>query len=205
MSVEPERADEQGADELDEALAAFWSGDARGLSELVPGDADEATQDSDLFEGLRGAEPIIGLALRPGDRFEQFTIIREIGRGGMGVVFSARQRRPERDVAIKLMRSGFMSQRLLRRFEHEIDLLGRLQHPGIAQIYDAGQAATPHGMQPYVIMELIRGQSLLSYVRDSGISIDARMRLFARICDAVEHAHQKGIIHRDLKPANILV
>jgi serine/threonine protein kinase len=93
----------------------------------------------------------------------------------------------------------------LRRFQHESEALGRLQHPGIAQIYEASTADTGFGPQPYFAMELIRGQPLHEYAEAQHLNTRERLALMARVCDAVEHAHQRGVIHRDLKPGNILV
>ena len=104
-----------------------------------------------------------------------------------------------------MIRPGFAGEARLRRFEHEADYLGRLQHPGIAQIYHAGVAETGHGVQPYFAMELVRGRPLNDYVAGRALTVKERLTLFTQVCDAVEHAHQKGVIHRDLKPANILV
>lgn len=135
----------------------------------------------------------------------RYRILHLLGEGGMGAVYEAEQDYPQRTVALKVIRAGYASAEMLRRFENEIQALGRLQHPGIAQIYDAGAAETPHGPQPYIAMELVRGHALLEYCASRDLSIRARLALFARICDAVQHAHQRGLIHRDLKPANILV
>jgi serine/threonine protein kinase len=134
-----------------------------------------------------------------------YRIIRLIGEGGMGAVYEAEQEQPHRLVALKLIKSGFASPELRRRFEQEAQVLGRLQHPGIAQIYEAGSVETEFGPQPYFAMELIAGKPLLEYANEEGLSTRARLELMVRCCEAVHHAHQRGIIHRDLKPANILV
>ena len=141
----------------------------------------------------------------PLQRFGDYTIISIMGEGGMGVVYLAEQANPRRTVALKVIRPGTASPAMLRRFEHEALILGRLQHPGIAQIYEAGAADTGSGLQPFYAMELVRGMPLTDFVRARGLSIRERLHLFSRICDAVQHAHTKGVIHRDLKPANILV
>jgi len=132
--------------------------------------------------------------------------VRELlAQGGMGVVYIAEQENPSRTVALKIIRPGQATPELLRRFENEAHVLGLLQHPGIAQIYEAGTADTGHGPQPFFAMELVRGKDLIEYADASDLDTRARLRLLARVCDAVAHAHQRGIIHRDLKPANILV
>ena len=123
----------------------------------------------------------------------------------MGVVYEAEQESPRRTVALKVIRAGFATGEMLRRFENEAEALGRLQHPGIGQIYDAGMASTPFGRQPYFAMELVHGESLLVYCDTQRLDARQRMALMANICDAVQHAHQRALIHRDLKPANILV
>jgi non-specific serine/threonine protein kinase/serine/threonine-protein kinase len=128
-----------------------------------------------------------------------------VGEGGMGAVYEAEQENPRRFVALKVIKPGWTSPELLRRFEQEAQALGRLQHPGIAQIYEAGAADTGFGLQPYFAMEFIRGESLGSYADGHHLNSRQRLELMARVCEAVQHAHQRGIIHRDLKPGNILV
>jgi serine/threonine protein kinase/Tfp pilus assembly protein PilF len=149
-------------------------------------------------------EPDAAVAALP-DRIGKYAILGILGEGGMGVVYRAEQDHPRREVALKVIRPGFTSKHLRRRFEHEAQLLGRLQHPGIAQIFEAGMADTGHGLQPFFAMEAVYGQCLTDYVKSEDLDVRERLELFARICDAVQHAHQKGIIHRDLKPGNILI
>jgi tetratricopeptide (TPR) repeat protein len=134
-----------------------------------------------------------------------FRILSVIGEGAMGIVYEAEQDRPQRRVALKMVRPGMVSGDLLRRFELEYEFLGRLHHPGIAQIYQAGVAQMEYGPQPYFGMELVRGTRLDVYVRSKAPELRDRLLLVAAIADAVQHAHHRGIIHRDLKPANILV
>ncbi len=135
----------------------------------------------------------------------RFRIIRLLGEGGMGSVYEAEQDHPRRIVALKVIRAGYADSVMLRRFENETQALGRLQHPGIAQIYEAGTAETPFGRQPYFAMELVHGLSVREYCDQRKLSTGQRLELIARICDAVQHAHGRGLIHRDLKPANIVV
>ena len=135
----------------------------------------------------------------------RYRIVRLLGQGGMGTVYEAEQEQPRRSVALKVIKPGFCTPEGLRRFAHEAQALGRLQHPGIAQIYEASAADTGLGLQPYFAMELIRGQPLAAHLETYQLSTRQRLELMVRICDAVQHAHQRGLIHRDLKPGNILV
>jgi serine/threonine protein kinase len=143
--------------------------------------------------------------LKSGLTIGQYRVLRLIGTGAMGAVYEAWQEQPRRVVALKLFKPGLMSLELLRRFERESRALGRLQHPGIAQVYEAGTADTGFGPQPYFAMELIRGENLLEYVEKHQLATRQRLEIVVRVCEAVHHAHQRDLIHRDLKPANILV
>lgn len=152
------------------------------------------------------AAPLIDISaeLVP-ERIGNYRILGKIGEGGMGSVYEAEQENPRRRVALKVIRAGFISMQLLRRFELEAQVLGRLQHPGIAQVYEAGTADAGQGPQPFFAMEYVDGLTLMEYVSARKLDTRERLELVARICDAVQHAHQKGVIHRDLKPGNILV
>ncbi len=134
-----------------------------------------------------------------------YRIIRLLGEGGMGAVYEAEQDRPRRLVALKVIKSAWASPELLRRFEQEFQTLGRLHHPGIAQIYEAGTADTAFGNQPFFAMEIIHGKPLVTYAAAAKLNTRQRLALMIQICEAVQHAHERGIIHRDLKPGNILV
>jgi tetratricopeptide (TPR) repeat protein/predicted Ser/Thr protein kinase len=134
-----------------------------------------------------------------------YRIIRLLGEGGMGAVYEAEQDQPRRRVALKVIKSAWADRELLRRFELESQTLGRLHHPGIAQIYEAGAAETSFGSQPFFAMEIIHGKPLIEYAEAKHLNTRQRLALMIQICEAVEHAHQRGIIHRDLKPGNILV
>ncbi len=137
------------------------------------------------------------------DRVGPYEIVREIGAGGMGVVYLAQQHAPlKRRVALKVIRLGMNSREVVARFERERQSLARLSHPGIAQVYDAG--TLPDG-RPYFAMEYVEGRAITTWCDERRLEPEARMRLFVEVCEAIEHAHQKGIIHRDLKPSNILV
>jgi len=139
------------------------------------------------------------------EQIGHYRVKRLIGVGGMGAVYEAIQDKPERSVAVKVMKRGLASTTALRRFEQEAQLLGRLQHNGIAQVYEAGVAESEGEPLPYFAMELIHGLPLCAHADQKRLGIRARLELLASICDAVHHAHQKGVIHRDLKPGNILV
>src|SRR5262245_21585866 len=157
-------------------------------------------QDGDDGNVLPGSEPG-GPPVLSG----QYRILRTIGEGGMGVVYEAEQVRPRRIVALKAIRRGMASQRMLQRFALEADILGRLHHPGIAQIYEAGAADEAQPDQAFFAMEYVGGPPLTEYAARRRLSTRQRLRLLIKVCDAVQHAHQRGVIHRDLKPANILV
>lgn len=165
--------------------------------------------------GVRaGLEQLVGssddsAAYSPGvhlpERIGPYIVLRHIGRGGMGDVFECRQENPDRSVAIKLMRSGIDSPAMFRRFRREVEFLGRLAHPGIAQIFDAGVADIGASRVPYFAMEYVHGRTLTDYVKANDLSLAQRLALVASICDIVQFAHQQGVIHRDLKPGNILI
>ncbi len=139
------------------------------------------------------------------ERIGRYRVLGQLGEGGMGLVLLAQQERPERRVALKVIRPGIVTEGMLRRFELESEVLGRLRHPCIAQIYEAGVAESEHGPQPYFAMEYVDGAPLLAAADREGWRDRERLAAIAQIADAVQHAHQRGVIHRDLKPANILV
>ncbi|MBL8878686.1 MAG: serine/threonine protein kinase [Phycisphaerales bacterium] len=134
--------------------------------------------------------------------FGRYQLLRVLGQGGMGIVYEAQQDDPNRRVAVKIIRPGLATPGLIRRFRLEAAVLAQLQHPGIAHIYETGLGDL---RQPYFAMELAPGRPLMEYADSLRLTPRARLALMARICDAVQHAHERGIIHRDLKPGNILV
>ncbi len=142
--------------------------------------------------------PVTGILAAPAlpATLGRYRIVRLLGEGGMGAVYEAEQDQPRRTVALKVIKPGLASCELLRRFEHESQALGRLHHPGIAQIYEAGAADSGFGLQPYFAMEFIQGASLLRFAKAHRLGTRERLELVAKICDAVHHAHQRGIIHR---------
>ena len=141
--------------------------------------------------------------LKPGARLGPFLVLQGIGSGGMGVVYVAQQDRPQRTVALKVLRRGSHHPDMLRRFELEAEMLGKLQHPAVAQIYsfNPGDRTIPAS----IAMELVNGPRITEYADSHRLDLRSRVDLLARVCDGVQHAHQRGIIHRDIKPANILV
>ncbi len=138
-----------------------------------------------------------------------FRILRQIGSGGMATVFAAEQERPRRRVALKMIRPENASSSGLKRFEQEAEILGRLEHPGVAHVYEAGivsEAEAPRWAgYPWLAMELVDGERLDRWARQQQPTVRERIELLAKVADALHHAHQKGIIHRDVKPANIMV
>ena len=140
---------------------------------------------------------------KPGDRIGQYKLVQQIGEGGCGVVYLAEQEEPiRRRVALKVIKLGMDTQQVIARFEAERQALALMDHPNIAKVLDAG--ATDIG-RPYFVMELVCGVKITDYCDQQKLSTRHRLELFVRVCQAVQHAHQKGIIHRDLKPSNILV
>jgi eukaryotic-like serine/threonine-protein kinase len=138
-----------------------------------------------------------------GQVFGGYCLVRELGQGGMGEVWEAEQRAPvRRTVALKLLKVGMDTRRLVARFEAERQALAIMQHPGIAQVFDAG--VTPGG-RPYFVMEYVSGVRFTRYCDEARLDLRERLMLFQQVCEAVQHAHQKGIIHRDIKPSNVLV
>src|SRR5580658_8089294 len=138
-----------------------------------------------------------------GDRIGRYKLLQQIGEGGWGVVFMAEQEEPvRRKVALKVVKPGMDTKNVIARFEAERQALALMDHPNIAQVLDAG--ATENG-RPYFVMELVRGARITDYCDQSRMPTADRLELFIQVCNAVQHAHQKGIIHRDIKPSNILV
>ena len=140
---------------------------------------------------------------KPGDRIGRYKLLQQIGEGGCGVVYMAEQEEPvRRRVALKVIKLGMDTKNVIARFEAERQALALLDHPNIAKVLDAG--ATDAG-RPYFVMELVRGIKITDYCDQYTLSTRERLDLFIQVCQAIQHAHQKGIIHRDIKPSNILV
>ena len=140
---------------------------------------------------------------KPGDRIGHYTLLEQIGVGGFGVVFKAKQEQPiRRTVALKIVKLGMDTQEVIARFDAERQTLALMDHPNIARVLDAG--ATETG-RPYFVMELVDGLSITEYCDRHCLSTRRRLVLFTQVCRAIQHAHEKGVIHRDIKPSNVLV
>jgi serine/threonine protein kinase len=139
----------------------------------------------------------------PGSRIGPYKLLQKIGQGGMGVVFLAEQLEPvQRKVALKVIKPGMDTQQVIARFEAERQALALMDHPNIARVLDAGATDSA---RPYFVMELVKGMPITKYCDRERLTPQERLQLFVPVCQAVQHAHQKGIIHRDLKPSNILI
>jgi serine/threonine protein kinase/Tol biopolymer transport system component len=138
-----------------------------------------------------------------GSRIDRYKLFQVLGEGGMGIVYLAEQCEPvRREVALKIIKPGMDSKRVLARFEAEQQTLAMMEHLHIARVYDAGLA--PSG-RPYFVMEYVKGLAITEYCDKHHLTVEQRLGLFLHVCEAIQHAHQKGIIHRDIKPSNILV
>ncbi len=146
---------------------------------------------------------VVPITEKPGDRIGRYKLLERIGEGGCGVVYVAEQTEPvRRRVAIKVIKLGMDTKQVIARFEAERQALAMMDHPNIAKVLDAG--ATDTG-RPFFVMELVRGVPITEYCDQNNLSMHERIHLFIKVCQAIQHAHQKGIIHRDIKPSNILV
>ncbi|SPE28920.1 putative Calcium/calmodulin-dependent protein kinase [Candidatus Sulfopaludibacter sp. SbA3] len=153
-----------------------------------------------VHDGGSGTDPQHALEY---DSFGPYTILRVLGEGGMGTVYLAEQQEPiHRQVALKVVKPGMDTRQILTRFSYERQALALMDHPNIAHVYDAG--ATEKG-RPYFVMEYINGVAITDYCDSHRLNTAERLELFVPVCQAVQHAHQKGVIHRDLKPSNVLV
>ena len=139
---------------------------------------------------------------KEGSRIGRYTLVRKIAEGGCGEIFEAVPEGMVRTVALKIIRSGMDTETVVSRFESERKTLEMLDHPHIARVLDAGKTT---GGRPYFVMELVRGSRITELCESAQLDIEARLKLFLKICQAIQHAHQKGIVHRDIKPSNILV
>jgi len=139
----------------------------------------------------------------PGTVIDRYKLLEKIGEGGMAVVYMAQQQKPiRRKVALKIIKLGMDTKSVIARFEAERQALAMMDHPNIAKVLDAGETETG---RPYFVMELVTGISITEYCDKNNLTTKERLSLFIQVCNAVQHAHQKGIIHRDIKPTNVMV
>jgi serine/threonine protein kinase len=190
-----------------------------GLDLFYRGKAGESPQVQDYADRFPDVDPVWLAAAARGDESRsaaprasedvgglvagRYKLRQRLGEGGMGTVYQAEQIAPlKRMVALKVIKPGMDSKQVLARFEAERQALAMMDHPNIAKVLDAG---TTEAGQPFFVMELVRGVPLNQFCDDRKLSVAERLQIFQQVCQAVEHAHQKGIVHRDLKPSNILV
>src|SRR5204863_6706163 len=179
------RGDEELRRRVEELLQAF-----ERSSQILADQASTVQQGAPLTEG---AGSVIG----------RYKLLEKLGEGGFGAVYVAEQKEPvKRRVSLKIIKLGMDTKQVIARFEAERQALALMDHPNIARVFDAG--ATETG-RPYFVMELVRGTRITEYCDEHRLSTAHRLDLFKSVCEAIQHAHQKGIIHRDIKPSNILI
>src|SRR5690349_10956576 len=162
-----------------------------------------ADESAESFLPERPRATVVPITEKPGDRIGRYKLLQQIGEGGCGVVYMAEQTEPvRRRVALKVIKLGMDTKQVIARFEAERQALALMDHPNIAKVLEAG--ATETG-RPYFVMELVRGIKITEFCDEKTVPTADRLRLFTQVCQAIQHAHQKGVIHRDIKPSNILV
>src|SRR5260221_10622775 len=172
--------------------------DAGGFLGGTGGATRQATQ-----KDTHGTVVPAPISEQPGDKIGRYKLLQKIGEGGCGVVYMAEQAEPvRRRVALKVIKLGMDTKNVIARFEAERQALALMDHPNIAKVFDAGATATG---RPYFVMELVRGVKITESCNQHSLTTEDRLKLFVQVCQAVQHAHQRGIIHRDIKPSNILV
>ena len=175
----------------------------------IPNQNDYSRFEWDTVESAFGSTEVVTKHLKSssqcllGATFGAYELVEKIGEGGMGVVYRATQKDPvQREVALKVINQQFASPETIERFQRERSAIAKMNHPFIAKLFDAGE--TKSGM-PYFVMELVSGTSIDDHCQRKHLGIRQRVELFIQVCQAVQHAHQKGVIHRDLKPSNVIV
>jgi len=183
-----------GPEQLDRLLSLGTEDDLQQEEKQKANSKDQSAETS---------SPLSEVVEQPGGWIDCYQLLSVLGEGGMGIVYLAEQTEPiKRQVALKIIKPGMDSKRVIARFEAERQALALLDHPNIAHVYDAG---TTEAGRPYFVMEYVKGLSITEHCDRHKLTIEERLRLFQQVCEAVQHAHQKGIIHRDIKPSNILV
>ncbi len=183
------------------------------LARSCTGDPDQRSRIESLLEAYAAAGDFLEVSTaarstpppdeQPGDTLVRYTLVRQLGEGGCGTVYLAEQKEPvRRRVALKVIKLGMDTRSVIARFEGERQALAMMDHPDIARVFDAG--ATDAG-RPFFVMEFVDGVPITKFCDEHRLPLAARLELFARVCLALQHAHQKGVIHRDIKPSNILV
>ncbi|HEX5221705.1 MAG TPA: serine/threonine-protein kinase [Verrucomicrobiae bacterium] len=188
-----------------ERFLAEACGDDVALKEQIVSllEAVSSEADSNFLKNPSRVRETVVVTEKAGDKIGRYKLLQQIGEGGCGVVYMAEQEEPvRRRVALKVIKLGMDTKSVIARFEAERQALALMDHPHIAKVLDAG--ATETG-RPYFVMELVRGIKITDFCDQNQLSTEERLKLFMEVCQAVQHAHQKGIIHRDIKPSNILV
>ncbi len=180
------------------ARESAFGAEPEQLRELLSFGLEDTGEHTDALTAPLGA-----VLERPGGQIGRYKLLSVLGEGGMGIVYLAEQEQPfKRQVALKVIKPGMDSKRIITRFEAERQALALLDHPNIAHVHDAG---TTESGRPYFVMECVKGMPITEHCDRYKLRIEERLRLFQQVCEAVQHAHQKGVIHRDIKPSNILV
>lgn len=197
------QGDPHGLTRMEELLdmagesSVFFMESQRQRAKLAE-DALSELPDEDHIDYAAGMLDSEGL----GEVVDGYKLIRRLGEGGCGIVYEAELERVNRRAALKIIRLGMDTEAVVARFAAERQALEMMDHPNIAKVLDAGK--TPSG-RPYFVMELVRGERITTWCHEEKLDVPARLRLFIQVCQAIQHAHQKGIIHRDIKPSNVLV
>jgi len=177
--------------------------DKQGTSCMVKDRGKDNARPEDGSNGVFPTWSLPDLPAAIGTEIGPYKLVSVLGEGGIGIVYRAEQKRPvRREVALKVIKPGMDSKQVISRFEAERQALALLDHPNIARVFDAG---TTEKGRPYFVMEHVKGTPITEYCDRNKLNVEERLGLFIQVCEAIQHAHQKGIIHRDIKPSNILV